>query len=95
MSADVYSDLTVRLALKKYPKMIPDTLKSIHWIRSYGDDFLSADVYSDLIIGLASKKYQKMTLIFPKSIHWFKRYSEINQFLYQLMCSVTSLMDWP
>ena len=56
---------------------------------------ISADVYSDLIIGLASKNYQKMTLKFPKSIHWFKRYSEINQFLCQLMCSVTSPMDWP
>ena len=56
---------------------------------------ISADVYSDLIIGLASKNYQKMTLKFPKSIHWFKRYSEIYQFLCQLMCSVTSPMDWP
>ena len=66
MSADVYSDLTVRLALKKYPKMIPDTLKSIHWIRSYGDDFLSADVYSDLIIGLASKKIPENDSYIPQ-----------------------------
>ena len=39
MSADVYSDLTIGVALKNYPKMTPDTLKSIHWIRRYGDVF--------------------------------------------------------
>ena len=39
VSADVYSDITIGLALKNYPKMTPDTLKSIHWIRSYGDVF--------------------------------------------------------
>ena len=39
MSADVYSDLTNGLVLKNYPKMTPDTLKSIHWIRSYVDVF--------------------------------------------------------
>ena len=29
MSADVYSDITIGLALKNYPKMTRDTLKSI------------------------------------------------------------------
>ena len=38
-AADVHSELTIGLALKNYPKMIPNTLKSIHWIRSYGDVF--------------------------------------------------------
>ena len=38
-AADVHSELTIGLASKNYPKIIPDTLKSIHWIRSYGDVF--------------------------------------------------------
>ena len=40
ISADVYSDLSIGLALKHYPKMTPDTLKSVHWIRTYGDVFV-------------------------------------------------------
>ena len=55
---------------------------------------ISADVYSDLTIKLALKNYPKMTHKLPKSLHWFKRYSEINQFLCQLMCSVTSPLYW-
>ena len=39
ISADVYSDISIGFASKNYPKMTPDTLKSIHWIRSYGDVF--------------------------------------------------------
>ena len=31
--------LSIGLVLKNYPKMPPDTLKSIHWIRSYRDFF--------------------------------------------------------
>ena len=47
MSADVYSDLTIGLALKNYPKMSPHMLKLIHWIQSYNDiSILSADLYS-------------------------------------------------
>ena len=56
-------------------------------------------MYSDLTIRLALKNYPKMTLKLPKSIHWFKRYIEIifyiiwyvqkDQFLCQLMCTVT------
>ena len=38
-AADVHSEFTIGLASKNYPKMIPNTLKSIHWIRSYGDVF--------------------------------------------------------
>ena len=38
-SADLYShswsDLTIGLASKNYPKMTPQTLKSIHWFKSY------------------------------------------------------------
>ena len=37
MSDDMYRDFANRLALKNYSKMSPDTLKSVHWIRSYGD----------------------------------------------------------
>ena len=47
MSADVYSDLTIGLALKNYPKMSPHMLKLIHWIQSHNDiSILSADLYS-------------------------------------------------
>ena len=66
MSADVYSDLTIGLALKNYHKMglicqnpstgSKDTVKSI---------FVSADVYSDLASGEA---YSKKTLKFLKSV---------------------------
>ena len=44
MSADMYSDLTIELALKNYPKMTPDTLKSVNWIRYYGNDFFMSSV---------------------------------------------------
>ena len=51
MSADVYSDINIGFVLKHCPKMTPDTLKSIHWIRSYGDVIsMSAKVYSDITI---------------------------------------------
>ena len=47
MWADVYSDLTIGLALKNYPKMSPHMLKLIHWIQSHNDiSILSADLYS-------------------------------------------------
>ena len=41
MSADVYSNLTIGLALKN--KMTTDTLKSVpvHWVRKYGDVFFN------------------------------------------------------
>ena len=35
MSADVYSDLTIGLTLKNYPKMTHHMLKSAHWFQSY------------------------------------------------------------
>ena len=41
MSADVYSDLTIGLASKNYPKISPHMLKSVHWIKSYVYLFLS------------------------------------------------------
>ena len=39
MSADVYSDLTIGLALKNYPKKTPHMLESVHWFQSYGEVF--------------------------------------------------------
>ena len=39
ISVDVYSDLTIGLALKNYPKMTPHMLKSVHWFKSYGEVF--------------------------------------------------------
>ena len=38
-SADVYSDLTIGLALKNYPKKTPHMLESIHLFQSYGEVF--------------------------------------------------------
>ena len=39
MSADVYSELTIGLVMKNYPKMTPHMLKSIHWLQSYVEVF--------------------------------------------------------
>ena len=49
--------------------MTPDTLKSVNWIRYYGNDFfMSSVVYSDLAIGLAKKNYFEMTPDTLKSV---------------------------
>ena len=37
MSADVYSDLTIQLALKNYQKMTLKLPKSIHWFKRYSE----------------------------------------------------------
>ena len=37
MSADVYSDLTIQLALKNYHKMTLKLPKSIHWFKRYSE----------------------------------------------------------
>ena len=60
MSADLYSDLTIGLGFKNYPKLTPQMSKSIQWVQSY-DHFIpmSADLYSDLTIGLGFKNYPK------------------------------------
>ena len=39
MSADVYSNLAIGLALKNCTKMTADTLKYVQWIISYEDVF--------------------------------------------------------
>ena len=39
MSADLYSDLTIGLGMKNYPKLTPHMPQSIHWFKSYGDFF--------------------------------------------------------
>ena len=40
MSAYVYGNLTIRFALKNYPKMTFRLTKSVHWIKSYWDVFI-------------------------------------------------------
>ena len=35
MSADLYSDLTIGLGIKNYPKLTPHMLKSIHRVQNY------------------------------------------------------------
>ena len=72
MSADVYNDLTVGLALKKYPIMTLKLPKSAGSKETLKSIFMSADVYSDVTIGLALKNYPKMTHKLPKSIHWIR-----------------------
>ena len=39
MSADVYSDITIGLALKNYLERTPHMLESVHWFQSYGEVF--------------------------------------------------------
>ena len=39
ISADLYSDLTIGLGMKNYPKMTPHMLQSAHWFQSYGKVF--------------------------------------------------------
>ena len=72
MSADVYNDLTVGLALKKYPIMTLKLPKSAGSKETLKSIFMSADVYSDVTIGLALKNYPKMTHKLPKLIHWIR-----------------------
>ena len=76
MSADVYSDLTIRLALKIYPKM---TLKLPKLKICIGSEDMemyffmeAADVHSELTIWLALKNYPKMIPNTLKSIHWIR-----------------------
>ena len=72
MSAKVYSELTIGLALKNYPKMTfldfqnPSTGSKVMEM-SFS---MSADVYSNITIGLALKNYPKMTPDTLKSIQW-------------------------
>ena len=51
MSPDLYSDLTIGLGMKNYPKMTPHMLESAHWFQSYELFFQkgfsqSADLYT-------------------------------------------------
>ena len=49
LSSGLYSDLTVGLALKNYPKMTPDTNPSIGSEKKLSFS-MSADVYIDLMV---------------------------------------------
>ena len=78
MSADVYSDLTIGLALENYPKRSPQYLNlSIGSKVMERSSSISADVYSDLTIGSALKNYPKWTLHMLESVHWFQSYGEV------------------
>ena len=79
MSADLYSDLTIGLGMKNYPKMTPHMLQSAQWFQSYKDFFImSADLYTDLTIAFASKNHPKRTPQMSKSLHWIKSYVGFN-----------------
>ena len=97
-SADLYShswfDLTIKLALKNYPKMTLWMSKSIHWIKRYSDIYFEVSwfVQSQLIwfnywISLENLPQNDplhfgcpnpSTLWVSKSVLWIKRYSNIH-----------------
>ena len=54
---------------------------------------LSADVYTDIMSGLASKNYPKLIFKVLESAFWFLSYGKV-VFHGQLMCTVTSRVDW-
>jgi len=93
ISADVYSDLSIGLALKHYPKVTLDTLKSVHWIRSYGDIFFHVSWYIQWPhhrIGL-----KKLSQKEPSCWNWSTGSKVIMIFpSCQLICTAVQLI-WP
>ena len=45
MSADLYSDLSIGLSMKNYPKMNPHMPESTHWFQSYGEVFFHVSCF--------------------------------------------------
>ena len=81
MSADVYSYLTIGLALKIYPKMTLKLPKLKICTLDQKEMYLfmaAADVHSELTIGLASKNYPKIIPDTLKSIHWIRSYRDVS-----------------
>ena len=86
MSADLYSDLTIGLGMKNYPKMTPHMPQSANWFQSYTHFFfMSADLHTDLTIELVMKNYPKMTPHMSKSLHWIKSYVDFSPKLIKLL----------
>ena len=86
MSADLYSDLTIGLGMKNYPKMTPHMPQSADWFQSYTHFFfMSADLHTDLTIELVVKNYPKMTPHTSKSLHWIKSYVDFSPKLIKML----------
>ena len=93
LSADVYSDLTIRLALKNYPKMTPDTLISGHLIGSYGDAFFHVSCCVKWPYHWISLKK------LPQNDPWHFEICQLDQILWKwlfhvICCVVTLPLDW-
>ena len=94
MSADLYSDLTIRLGMKNYPKMTPHMPHSAHWFQSYGKVFFHVSWFVQWPhqwIG-----HEKL----PQNDPSYARIHPLVPKLWkgllpcQLICTVTSSMDW-
>ena len=95
ISYDVYIDLTIGLALKNYPKMTLDTLKSVHWIKSWENVFIFVSWYVQWPHhrnGLEKLPQNDSPLV---KIHPLDQKLWRCLFSCQLICKVTSPLDWP
>ena len=54
---------------------------------------LSADVYTDIMNELGLKNYPTLTLHVLESAYWYLSYGKV-VFRCQLMCTLTSGVDW-
>ena len=95
ISADVCSYLTIGLALKNYLKRTPHMLESVHWFQSYGEVFFHVSwcvQWPHHWIGL-----EKL----PQNDPSYAKICPLVQKLWksllpcQLICTVTSPLDWP
>ena len=93
-SADLYSDPTIALGFKNYPKLTPNSTKADHWIKSYDHCIFWVSWFvkwPHQWIGL-----QKLPKIDP-SLNKIRRLDQklwSFHFLCQLICTVTSPLDW-
>ena len=81
MSADLYSDLVYKLGMENYPKLTPHMLKSLHW--------LPCQLTSTL-------KHEKLPQNDPSFALFHALVSKLHEGCLpcQLICTVTSPLDW-
>ena len=86
MSADLYSELTMKTTPKR--TLICHILPLVPKLQKGLLPCMLADLYSDLTNGLGMKNYPKMTPHMLQSAQWFQSYKEF--FLScQLICTLT------
>ena len=68
MSADVYTDLTIGLGTKNYPKLTPHPSTGCQVMGRSSS--MSADLYSDLTIRLGIKTIQNKIACFKVKLNW-------------------------